>query len=183
MTVVNTNLVLKSDRYLNTAVLLGDAANTDGDTDWLLTVPAGVGDCLVLELAVFGFPAFATLATTPFQFGIFAGIVGVSDTSFVDLIGTAMQPGAWSPYAGTVAAPTGIVSQTLKPDSGVLCKDGERIRILFPEFDTNAAPTADWQVIIKVQRLRVPAVLDTEVHLVAPPKGTFPDQGPLGPRW
>lgn len=140
---------IAGSRYNEIVVLQATAANEDGDTIMRCSLPAGFGDCVILEIFINTF-TFATIATNYFEMCASAAIVGAADGAFRDFIGATQ----FRANRGTVAAPTNIrTSPAIKPDEPVLWKESERVEVQFPELDTNAVPTADVEVYIKVQRL------------------------------
>lgn len=129
------------DRHNYTILQDTASINIDADQIWFQDLPTDFGDCLLLECQVMVF-GIATILASVQTFGplIYLDLPGLK----VDPVGTAF----W------VTNQANGVSALVQPDTPVLWKQGEAIIIRFEEIDTNASPTADLEVYVRVQRLR-----------------------------
>lgn len=142
-------LTIQSDRFSGRALLVGTVANLDGDQGLDFEQPSNFGDCL-LESCRISVTPFATVAASLFELGVSFGIVHTLPLDLADIVGVAK----WHLISGTFAAPTSATAY-VEPMRSVLWRTGESLRIAFAEVDTNAVPTADLTVQVRVNRLRV----------------------------
>lgn len=129
------------DRAFDEACIEWNINNIDGDVASTFDLPAGFGDCALMECSI----EVNTIATLQTAF----------DTS-----------GVWFQLlSGGVAQDVGFcgrwqlreadrVCAWAAPDQVQFWKENEALLVGFPEIDTNASPTADMAVFAKVRRLR-----------------------------
>lgn len=142
-------LTIQSDRFSGRALLIATASNLDGDQGLDFEQPSNFGDCL-LEAVRISASSFATVAASLFELGVSFGIVHTLPLDLADIVGVA----EWQLISGTFAAPTSATAY-VEPMRSVLWRTGESLRIAFAEIDTNASPTVDLTVQVRVNRLRV----------------------------
>lgn len=151
MAQVENAITIRANRAADQAIYEQRTTDMDGDQNLILALPAGEPPCLVLEIQM-DVLTFATMAVTPYEFGAEGFIIDVAGNP-VDFLGV----GKWYPIAGTLAAESRM-ALWLRPDQPALWRVGERLQLLHPELDTNAAPTLDREVYIRVRRLPAPYV-------------------------
>lgn len=131
-----------SDRYANQVIVGQTSTDIDGDQARSLVLPAGLGQVLISEVEV-NVSSIATMIATPEAAkGVQLRIVDGSGV-IRDFLGSA----TWR-----VINATRLCAQVI-PDTPVIWKDGEAVRLLHQELDTNAAPTADEEVAIRCLRM------------------------------
>lgn len=139
-----------------TMVLLNAATvNKDGETSVSFALPAGLGDCYVLDLAVW-VANTATLATLDGSQGALGRIVDANGLG-IDFIGV----GPIRSIGATHAA------FQITPDAPVLWKEGESLNLKCMELDTNASPTGDWLIYVRVQPTREPTARPARFRLTS----------------
>lgn len=136
-------LTLLSERWLDVVLLNGLAADGGGaDYNAAWTLPAGIGDLAFIEGWI-QCRTIATVVANPELLGC-AWTVRNPATSVVDIIGV-------SRWQKTL---TSTLETYVSPDPLVLVRQNETIHLLFPELDTNGAPTGDVDVYFKMVRVR-----------------------------
>jgi len=131
------------DRAFDEAILNGAVSNIDGDVNAEFELPAGFGDCALMEASavvtsIATLVALTNLAGPTFRLldGPSGNIVDVAFTRRWNLM-----------LADSVSCRAG-------PDQVQFWREQETLRVSFPEIDSNAVPTADLNVAVKVRRLR-----------------------------
>lgn len=134
-------LTMVSERWLDEVVLQGQITDADGERNDNYILPAGLGDVALMELMVDTGP-LATVAPGFDLMGVRATIVGQSFNN--DIIGVER----WTKIGAS------ILSLYISPDPLVLWRQTEPLQLQHPEMDTNAAPTGEIVVRVKVVRVR-----------------------------
>jgi len=132
-----------ADRAAEQAVLGWDFDNVDDDQGLVLELPAGFGDCLILEGCI-DVASIATAVALDGAIGCSWVMADTSDSIRRDFLGCEQ----WY-RSGSTRAVTRV-----SPDPLVVWKATEFIFVTFPELDSNATPTADLKVLVKVRRIR-----------------------------
>lgn len=133
-----------SDRAADQVILACTYLNIDGDQANTCALPAGFGDCLVLE-SMIDIGAIATLRTpNEQQAGARVMLLDPTATAAHDIIGAL-------PFVQTAADRMTAMGG---PDQLVLWRAGDLLSVLHPEIDLNVTPTADENVFVRVRRLR-----------------------------
>lgn len=152
--------VIRSERGLGQSILSVDYANVDNDDTLRDGLPPGFGDCVITEV----FVTVKDAATLAAGYESEGPMVQVEISSgVVDFVGTSR----WVQVVGTTAATQGGVAAHIRPDEPVFWHEGEELRVDYPEIDTNATPTADVTILVRVQRLRMPMQLSSEFRLTS----------------
>lgn len=107
------------------------------------TLPLNFGDCLILELSLI-MEGAATPVVPGAQSGARVLLIDLASLTFTDVVGIPeiRQTG------------TGRTAAQCTPDSLVVWKATETLRIVTPGQDSNVAPTANLQGVVRVRRLR-----------------------------
>jgi len=145
-----TTAGIVSERYAEEVTLSSAQANLDNaDNDWTISLPAGFGDCLILE-ASYRVTSIETFAAT--NVGLELGIEG----SIVDASGV-QQDFLGSGRGSTIGinAARGVAVD-LKPDQPVRWNQSENLFLRLGEIDVGASDLSDAYVMIRVRRLRTP---------------------------
>lgn len=151
-----TNLALLSERWLDEIVMFGSIVNTAGtDINEQFRAPAGLGDLAIMEAIATGL-SLATPVAADTNPAAFVDILSSDAATVLDIVGVFR----WFPVAST------SVSAYLSPDPLVLWREGELIRIVSPELDTNATPTGDMNLVVKAVRVRPQAGAVAPMKLV-----------------
>lgn len=133
----------KQSERLGYSILLGQATNMNGDQAIAFELPAGYGEVYVFDaLAVIS--DIATLITNPELVGPSLSVVSTADSNTRDVL----DVGRW------VRTGTAIVEFSSQMKRLATLRQEESIMIRFLEIDSNGAPTADLDFIVRVQRLR-----------------------------
>lgn len=145
-------LAAKSDRYGDVVVLATSGLNVGSSQSQLHELPPGFGDCLVLEACL----TMQTVATPNVgtDLGVAILVVRAATGAYdsgIDFVGSGRAVRAADELV------TGVFQAVVQPDGPVLLKQDEFLWARWAEFDTNAVPTGDWELLVKVQRLRTPA--------------------------
>lgn len=141
MAQVDSDFVIRSER-LGEVVLLGSSDDLDGaQMAALKALPAGFGDCRVMEWQAFLGPA--ATAATPTLMGLSLSIVD-SNSLRTDFLGA-------QPFLFVGPSSYTCWRELYAP---VLWRATEKMFLEFSELDTNAAPTMDLRLFVRVQRLR-----------------------------
>lgn len=150
MAAVTATAVLTSDRYSDEVVLSAAASNLDntGNT-WTITLPAGFGDCLLLE-AQFYQSGIVTLQAAALaqniQLGPSGWVIDQADITrdFIDTV----------PWLLLTLATPYYIACRMAPDQPVLVRAVERLFFYLPAMDTDAGDASDISVFLRVKRLR-----------------------------
>lgn len=133
-----------SERAGAIVVLLDSSlTNVDGDTNTTLSLPPGFGDCFVLGAFVRG-TAIATMVANPELVGPALRIEAAGNTGHADLLGE----GRWNKISAT------RLLASVVPWGAVYMGGQEVLDVSWAEVDTNAVPTVDFEVMLRVRRLR-----------------------------
>lgn len=132
------------DRAFEEACLRWAVANIDGVQSIYLSLPAGFGDCALLECSA-QVSTIATMMTNPTLSGPAFGLF--------DSEGTAIPVDVQFSEKWILVLADGLHARAA-PDQVQFWQENEMLRILFAEVDTNATPTGDLTVLAKVRRLR-----------------------------
>lgn len=133
-------LAIRSEREQDIVTLRGVESNVDGPLATLATLPAGFGDCYLLSASV-DCASIATLMTDPEQngpmtyFGISNAVQDILDSSRWTRKDAALQV-------------------TYELEEPRLWREGEVFGVEAAEVDTNAVPTVDVIVLVRVRRRR-----------------------------
>lgn len=125
------------------------AAGLDGNKDDDLVLPASVGQCEILEVAVLVEVIDVLQATllTQAVHGIWASMKAIGSASpEKDFVGNAL----WVVHENGVG--TARISAVIKPDNPILWTPDYSLRVVFREVDTDATPTAVATYMVRVQR-------------------------------
>lgn len=138
-------MTLQSERWLDQLVVAGAQTDIDGDRNDDYLLPGGVGDVAVMRIEVIASAAATILADASLaNAGARAVIITAGGSAVVNLV-------ALNEWMRTSA--TAMVCHIV-PDSLALWRQDERLRIGFPELDTNGVPTLDLSVMVQVVRVR-----------------------------
>lgn len=137
-------LVAYSDRAAEQVTLRATKADLNGDQGEFFTLPSGFGDCLIIDASV-KITAIATFMANPELAGPFIQLFDSEAAASPRDIAFSKR---WIRYNATA------LGAYLTPDQLQMWKGDEAIRLDFMEVDTNAAPTADLELMIKVRRIR-----------------------------
>jgi hypothetical protein len=132
------------ERPAGTSIVYGTATDINNDQALNYELPLGFPDCLILEL-ILQISSIATMMVTPEFHGPVIWVVSTIDGGVRDLLGTERWVRSLTPSTGLVAH--------LKPDQPALLRRTESLQLVFAEVDTNATPTADLNVYVRVRRL------------------------------
>lgn len=145
----SVSAILRSDRAANQSVLSADDTNVDGALNTIISLPVGFGDVLVLNAQVQAVN-IATLFTIADQ-GVHWQLLDSAAGLARDFLGS-------SPWLKKGAL---ALTSYIDPDQLVVWRETEQLQLQADEIDTNATPTADVVVLIRVRRLRQdPPVLE-----------------------
>lgn len=136
-------LTVLSDRQSSVTVLHELFSDIDGDQAKALTLPSGFGDCAILHVGVW-VAAVATMRANPEIAGPSLILLTPGATANLDPVGEAR----WVQFSATA------VQASVEPYRPVYWQQQEELGMYFAEVDTNATPTADLRVFIRVRRLR-----------------------------
>lgn len=128
-------------------MLRGTVANLDGVNLLDFTLPAGFGDCLLLEVLVY-VDAIDVLGAAGDSEGPRVTLYDAAGAADRDFIGVPR----WTTIDDTANALA--IGAHAVPDEIVFWKAEEALRVYTGELDTDATPTADMIVYCRVQRLR-----------------------------
>lgn len=117
-------------------------ANIDGDIATGINMPASFGDCLLLD-AMVTVSNIATMRAAPMDAGVRLTIQTPAGT-IIDYIGVAR----WHQVGAT------RLCAYFDPMQIRYIRAEEQIAIFFEEVDTNATPTADLAIHLRVRRIR-----------------------------
>lgn len=146
MAQVNGLAAVVSDRYAEQAIILQTSTDVDGDQALSIALPAGLGEVLISEVQV-DVSSIATMLSGPELRGPTVRLTGAAGT-LVDFVGS---------WRWQIVSATRVIAEC-KPDTAVIWKEDELLRVIYQEVDTNAAPTADCGTVVRCRRLRVPVV-------------------------
>lgn len=145
-------------------MLTNQESNVDGDQALTFTLPPGFGDCALMECSA-SVATIATVVANPELLGVTFQL-----TSPEDVPQDIVFNGRW------VKRRVDQLSVWAAPDQVQFWREHEELKMLFAEIDTNATPTADVVVYIKVKRLRPLLTMGPrEFHLVEPIPRYAPD--------
>lgn len=133
-------LAVRSDRELDIVTLRGVESNVDGPLATLASLPAGFGDCYLLSASV-DCASIATLMTDPEQNGPMT-YLGISNQ-----VQDILDSSRWTRKDAALQV-------TYELEVPRLWKDGEVFGVEAAEVDTNAVPTVDVIVLVRVLRRR-----------------------------
>lgn len=153
MTTATSALTRHSDRWRDQVILRGTAANLDNANLLDFTLPAGFGDCLLLEAYVY-VDAIDVLGAAGDNEGVRVTLydsAGATDRDIVDCP-------RWTLIDDTANA-LAIMAHAI-PDEIIFWRENERLRLYTGEIDTDATPTADLIVWVRVQQLRGPTSIE-----------------------
>lgn len=130
------------DRAFDETLLVAGVVNIDGDYSDTFALPAGFGDCALLEAYV-AVTSIATILASATEYGPTVTMVSpagaVQDLPFQD---------NW------VRRLTDGVGCRLGPDQVQFWREHDLLQLNFEEIDTNATAAADLGFYVKVRRLR-----------------------------
>lgn len=135
--------LLRSDRAAGQSILSADFLNVDGDFDAVVSLPAGFGDCLILNAQV-QINTIATMAASFDNRGVHWQILDSAADLARDFLGS-------SPWYIKGAAE---LTSFIDADQLVVWRETEQLHLEWAEVDTNVTPTGDAVVLIRVRRLR-----------------------------
>lgn len=131
------------DRAFEEAILNGAVSNVDGDVDAEFQLPAGFGDCALLEASA----VVTSIATLVALTNLSGPCFRLLDAPAGNIVDVAFE-GKWTLFKA------GAVVCRASPDQVQFWREQETLRVSFPEIDSNVSPTADLDVVVKVRRLR-----------------------------
>lgn len=132
-----------SSRWNDIEMLQASVTDLNGDLDQDYTLPAGFGDCAIMEIYVRA-EGFATLITTPELVGVGARVLTTNSSAVVDIIGVSR----WTRTGGA------LLAAYLSPDPLVLWRQNEVVRLQSWELDSDGAPTIDVHAHFKVVKVK-----------------------------
>lgn len=151
-------MTVAAERWLDEVVLVGSATNVDGVIADQYTLPAGLGDVAIMWLE---FTAAAIdVAATITSVSVLARIVSPDGATTVDIVGNGELR-----LINQTANALGMTA-TVDPDALVLWRQDEKLALFTAELDTDATPTADTQLRVKVVRVRPLEAPATPLQLV-----------------
>lgn len=134
------------NRAWDDALLQAADANIDGAYATAHALPAGFGDCVLLEVEV-RVTSIDVIQTNWATSGPRAQLVDAS--------GNAQDVGFSGRWVLQSEAANALqVTATIFPDQMQFWRAAEKLRVSFPEIDSDATPTADVNVYAKVRRIR-----------------------------
>lgn len=136
-------MIILSERWLDEVMLQGQVLNVDGALAEFFTLPAGLGDVAIMEAEAAWSDILTAVALTV-SLAARARVITASG-NVVDILGISEVKQVYD------ATQYGVY---WSPDPLVLWRQDEQFAINSPEFDSNAAPTADLTVRIKAVRVR-----------------------------
>lgn len=134
---------VRSERQASIATLIASNANIDGDQGITHGLPGGFGDLAILGIAV-RIHNIATMVADPTILGVAVQLVDAGGTVPQDVLVTK----GWE----QVSASRLYVAYEFEVP--IYMRESEQLVFNFSEVDTNATPTADFDGIIRVRRLR-----------------------------
>lgn len=146
-------LALVGERWLDEIVIAVTKANIGADVADTLIIPANLGDVALMEMLIYDFAQATAVSTV--ELGAIAFIQSAAGNN-VDFVGTAK----FHRISATASA------AYFQPDPLVLIKSGEVISLSFPELDSNASPTDDMLISVKLVRVRPQEVAAAPLRLV-----------------
>lgn len=151
-------MAVASERWLDEVLLLGSMANLDGQVSDFYALPPGLGDVAILwlEYRIVSIDVLATLGTL----GVRAEIASSNQAAVVDILGDDLFK-----TVENGANALGIVANIV-PDALTLWRQSEWLHIVHPEMDTDATPTGDAALRVKVVRVRPTVEARQPVRLV-----------------
>lgn len=126
------------------AVLRGTISDVGADSVEVMTAPVGFGDYDLLEWQA-QFTAIATLVATP---ELLSAAMWVVDNGGAGVVVDFGGIGRWLKHG------TGIVATRSRPLRPVFVGSPDALFFTSPELDTNVSPTGDFNVYVRVRRLR-----------------------------
>lgn len=147
-------LTLLSERWLNELVFTGVRTNVGADAADGYTLPAGIGDVALME-ALLIVDQIATLVATPELLGCEWTIRNAA-SSITDIVGVSRFQKTTNLKLATYVS----------PDPLVQWKQDELLFLVYPELDTNVAPTDDHRIVVKCTRIPLPEPAPGPVQLV-----------------
>lgn len=139
-----TAMTVRSDRNSGIVLIQGGGSNLDGDQALAFELPAGFGDCRLLDVWA-DVATIATVVANPELLGCTFNILGTPDSSHRDIVGV-------SRWQKTGAAR--LSTQLYPLQDSVLWLSTESLFVIYPELDSNVSPTGDLTVNARVMRLR-----------------------------
>lgn len=138
-------MAVLSERALEQVVLRTTTSDVDGNQQLDNELPAGFGDCIILNVFV-DISGVATSVASPETLGPLVRLISPSGTP-TQMIG--------SEYWRSTSSGAGLgFGAMVDPEQPVFWRAAESLRVQFLEVDTNATPTADASVYVLVRRLR-----------------------------
>lgn len=138
--------VTQRQRWLDTVIVRGSLSNIDGEQANTLALPADLGNVAIMDILLTVSQIDVVLAN-PELYGVSAFIMSAGGAIPVDFVGSAR-------FQRTQTTANSIeVDAHIEPDHLIEWKEGELLYIFWPELDTDATPTADATVYVRVAKV------------------------------